>query len=348
MRKIIKYTVLLVGTLFLFFVFFLVYSTLKEFRPQKIIIKSEQANAEILTDTSTYSLLTWNIGYAGLGAGMDFFYDGGKRTRDSKSNTELNLKKIGEFLKSNDTLDFIFLQEVDLSSKRSYLINEKKYFDALLPEYLGYTGINYKVGFVPVPISSPMGSVKSGIVTYSLHPPAKVTRIAYPGSFPWPKRLFVLKRCFLECRFSLPENKEFVLINTHNSAFDNGLLRAQESDALQTYVKQEYKKGNYVLIGGDWNQTPEGFVPQFPEPFDTNSLVFLPKDFLPGWKISCVSDKPSNRNLKKTYNPQETLTSVIDFYIASPNIEITVIKLIDLKFQYSDHQPILLAFKFRK
>jgi endonuclease/exonuclease/phosphatase family metal-dependent hydrolase len=346
MKKIIKYTSLLAGSLVFLFVFFLIYSTLTEFHPPKKLILKEQEKAKLLNDSSSFSILSWNIGYAGLGADMDFFYDGGIKTRDTKSNTEHNLKEIGAFLKSNDSLDFIFLQEVDLESKRTYFNNEKAYFDNLLPGFEGYTGINYKAGFVPVPLNNPMGEVKSGIVTYTKYPPYKITRIAYPGSFPWPKRLFVLKRCFLECRFRLPENKEFILINTHNSAFDNGLLRAEESEALQIYVKQEYNKGNYVLIGGDWNQTPEGFVPHFKEPLDTNNLVFLPKDFLTGWKIACVSDKPSNRNLQKPYNPLETPTSVIDFYIVSPNIEIIAIRLIDMQFQYSDHQPVLLTVKF--
>jgi endonuclease/exonuclease/phosphatase family metal-dependent hydrolase len=348
MKKFIKYTVLFIATLFLLFILFLVYSSLTEFRPEKKIVLKENISSELLTDTALFTVLSWNIGYAGLGAGMDFFYDGGTTTRDSRSNTINNLKEIGKFLKSNDTIDFMLLQEVDLSSKRSYYINEKEYFDSLLPEFIGDVGINYKVGFVPAPIFNPMGKVKSGIVTYTALPSWRVSRIAYPGSFPWPKRLFVLKRCFLENRFNLPGNKEFVLINTHNSAFDNGLLRSKESEALQAYVKQEFEKGNYVLIGGDWNQTPVGLITQFTQPVDTNMLVYLPKDFLKGWKIACVTEKPSNRNLQKAYNPKETLTSLIDFYIVSPNIEICDLKLIDLKFQNSDHQPILLSFRFIK
>jgi len=348
MKKIIKYTSISIGLLLFFFLLFLVYSTLTEFHPQKNIILKKKVNPGILNDMLSFSILTWNIGYAGLGANMDFFYDGGKKTRDSKSNTEHNLKEIGAFLKSNDTLNFIFLQEVDLASKRSYFINEKNYLDLLLPKFNGYSGINYQAEFVPVPVNDPMGKVKSGIITYTSFPASKVTRFAYPGSFSWPKSLFILKRCFLECRFNLPGKKEFVLINTHNSAFDDGSLRVQEIMALQAYVIQEYEKGNFVLIGGDWNQTPAGFAPHFTEPFDTTNLVFLPKVFLTGWKFAFISDKPSNRNLKKPYDLQKTLTSVIDFYVASPNIEIASIKLIDLQFQYSDHQPVMLIFKFKK
>lgn len=37
-----------------------------------------------------------NIGYAGLGDNMDFFYDGGRRVRDSRERTARNLKEIVE------------------------------------------------------------------------------------------------------------------------------------------------------------------------------------------------------------------------------------------------------------
>jgi endonuclease/exonuclease/phosphatase family metal-dependent hydrolase len=346
MKINIKYLTRLAIAIILLFVWFLIYFTITEFRPQKITILKEYEKKELPGDSILFSVLIWNIGYAGLGANMDFFYDGGHKTRDSKVNTENNLKKIGAFLKANDTLDFILLQEVDIASKRTYYINEKEYFDSLLPRFTGFSGINYKAGFVPVPLNNPMGEVRSGIVSYSKYPVSGVTRIAYPGSFSWPKRLFILKRCFLEFRFCLTDNKEFVLINTHNSAFDDGTLRFGESKALQEYAEQEYKKGNYILIGGDFNQTPAGFVTHFKEPFDTTNLVFLPEDFLAGWKINFISDKPSNRNLQKPYDPQKTTTSVIDFFVTSPNIEVSNIKLVDLKFSYSDHQPVFLTFKF--
>ena len=112
MKKTLKTLVLIIGIPALLFVWFLIYFTLTEYRPKKIIVISEHDQTAKLTDT-IFSILTWNIGYAGLGSNMDFFYDGGEKTRDTKSNTNFNLKKIGEFLRSNDTMDFIFLQEVD-------------------------------------------------------------------------------------------------------------------------------------------------------------------------------------------------------------------------------------------
>ena len=71
-----------------------------------------------------FTFLSWNIGYAGLGKEMDFFYDGGGKVRPSKEQFENYLSGIKKTLKENNKVDFIFLQEVDISSKRSYYVDE--------------------------------------------------------------------------------------------------------------------------------------------------------------------------------------------------------------------------------
>ena len=74
-----------------------------------------------MTLPDTLTILSWNIGYAGLGDNMDFFYDGGRRVRDSRERTARNLKEIVETI-SRVNPDIALLQEVDLDSRRSYRI----------------------------------------------------------------------------------------------------------------------------------------------------------------------------------------------------------------------------------
>lgn len=346
MKKILFRILLGIGVLPVLFLLFLLISTLAEYRPSDQIILESSSDSDSLPDSTLYTALIWNIGYAGLGANMDFFYDGGKGVRDTHAHVENNFQAISSFLGSNDSIEFILLQEVDISSKRSYRINQVSAFDTLLNKHGGYVGINYQVGFVPVPVYSPLGKVKSGIVTYSDCKPVDVRRYAYPGSFSWPSRTFNLKRCFLVSRYNLSGGKDFVLINTHNSAYDDGSLRAAEIKALASFVEQEFKKGNYVLIGGDWNQCPSGFEPNFTQPFDTIDLIHLPVDFLSGWKQAYPNDGPTNRRIRTSYDRSETLTTVIDYYIASPNINIVSVRRLDLDFAHSDHQPVLLTFSF--
>ena len=152
----------------------------------------------------------------------------------------------------------------------------------------------------------------------------------------------MLDRCFLVNRYTLENQKELVIINTHNSAYDNGSLRAQQMAYLSNYLISEYEKGNYVIVGGDWNQTPYGLDPGLiSHPFDTENLTYIPMDYpAPGWKWAYDPGMPTNRRVATPYDKTTTLTTVIDCFLASPNVELSDVKTMDVNFQYSDHQPV--------
>lgn len=96
----------------------------------------------------TLKIVTWNIGYGGLGDDMDFFYDGGTRMRCSEERTRENLAAIVCELKSMDA-DIYLLQEVDEASRRSYMINELELLREAFPDYCLYFAYNYKSFFCP-------------------------------------------------------------------------------------------------------------------------------------------------------------------------------------------------------
>ena len=344
MKRILVRILLILGILPVLFGLFLLWSTIMEYRPADSIIIQDTKKVPALKDSMIYSAMIWNIGYAGLGANMDFFYDGGEKVRDSRRNVSDNVKAISSLIQQNDTIDFILIQEVDISSKRSYGIDEYRRFDSLLADHQGSIGINYKVGFVPVPPLKPLGRVKSGIATFTVFQPQSVIRYAFHGNYSWPTRIFMLKRCYLVNRYTLENGKEFVLVNTHNSAYDDGSLRAAQLKQLEKFAISEFEAGNFVLIGGDWNQSPAEFKPNFRYTFDTVNVSYLPKDFLSGWQQEYTSDCPTNRRITAPYNPDTTPTTVIDFYIASPNIKVLKLRAINLEFRNSDHNPVLLTF----
>ena len=71
-------------------------------------------------------ILSWNVGYAGLGKDSDFFMDGGKDARSAdKATVQQYLAGIGNLL-NEGAYDFVMLQEVDTDSSRSYGINEAR------------------------------------------------------------------------------------------------------------------------------------------------------------------------------------------------------------------------------
>ena len=69
----------------------------------------------------------------------------------------------------------------------------------------------------------------------------------------------------------------------------------------------------------------------------------MDKDYLgPEWTWAYDPELPTNRRVSKPYDRSTTLTTVIDYYLLSPNLELEEVETIDVDFQYSDHQPILL------
>jgi len=337
-RPLLYLLLILVGA----FLLFLLYATIDDYRPDKVSAQSINDEADIISDSLQIKLLIWNIGYAGLDASMDFFYDGGKQMRPDRQGVEDNMKGINSTLAPYKGFDFIMLQEVDQKSKRSYHINEFQTIKDQFKDYNSSFGINYDVGFVPIPLTEPMGGVKSGLMTLSSPCPSSVERYSFPGNYSWPMKLFMLDRCFLVNRYQVSNQKELVLINTHNSAYDDGSLRAQQMTYLSDYLLSEYEKGNYVIVGGDWNQTPFGLEPELPSHhFDTDNLTFIEKDYpAPGWIWAYDESLPTNRRVATPYDKSKSLTTVIDCFLASPNVELSEVKTIDLNFQYSDHQPV--------
>ncbi len=331
------------------FLIFLLYATLDDYKPEEKIELFTGESPNPLPDSSVLNLLIWNIGYAGLDASMDFFYDGGEQMRPSQEGVGQNLEGIRKTLLPYHDYDFILLQEVDIASKRSYHTNQVEAIAEDFTAYQTFTGINYKVFFVPIPIATPMGKVESGLFSLCKHTPATVDRYNFPGNYAWPMRLFMLDRCFLVQRHRLNNGHELLIINTHNSAYDDGSLRKQQMSYLKDFLLNEYRLGNYIIVGGDWNQTPHGFKPELPSHlFDTLNLAYVEKDFPePGWSYAFDPTLPTNRRVSTPYNQTTSLTTVIDYFLLSPNISAEEVETINTNFQFSDHQPVRLLARLK-
>jgi endonuclease/exonuclease/phosphatase family metal-dependent hydrolase len=347
-KKILRYLLILIIVIVLGFIGLIVYALITDYKPQEKEIISVSEQSSVLKDSLSITLLTWNTGYAGLDNEMDFFFDGGTKVITPENKCLENLKGIEIFLKGNDTIDFIFLQEVDKGSKRSYYLNE---YDTLLKKLKDYSPFftkNYDVFFVPKPVSEPMGKVLSGIAIFSKYTPSTSIRYRFPGDFGFPTQLFWLDRCFMVNRYPLANGKELVIINTHNEAFDEGDIRRAQMEYLKVFILNEYSNGNYVIAGGDWNQCPPGFKPAFLENRVNTSQMVMPSDYLPPeWKWVYDATIPSNRTVIAAYDPATTTTTVIDFFLISPNIESDNVKCVQLDFKYSDHNPVIIKVKLR-
>ncbi len=346
MRRLIKISGMILLTLAVIIIIILVYAQITFYEPDEHTTMFQCDHPSILSDTTTVSLMTWNLGYAGMGDDMDFFYDGGRQVRTSRERTLCNLRAILEFIREHQETDVFLFQEADQKSRRSYYINMPDSIKKHLPEANHTFGLNYHVRFVPVPWYAPMGRVSSGLVTSSRHIPRSVKRLSYPGHYPWPGKLFNLQRCFLLSRYPLTSGKELVIINTHNSAFDDGDLRARQMEYLRELIVSEYERGNYVIAGGDFNQCPPGFEPGFYfNIFDQNNVMYIKDDYLEGWHYVYDHTTPTNRRAHVPYHPATTPTTLIDFFIVSPNVKPLEVQGIHLDFEHSDHNPVVARFR---
>jgi endonuclease/exonuclease/phosphatase family metal-dependent hydrolase len=298
-----------------------------------------------------FSLMTWNIGYAGLGKEMDFFYEGGKRVRPGPGEFVKYMDGILQTIRSNDTADFILIQEADTGSRRSYYTDESGAIAGVLKDDCYAFAKNYDCRFVPVPLYEPMGRVNSGILTFSRFMPYSASRIDFGTRFSWPKRLVFLKRCFLVMRFRLENGGDLVLINTHNSVFDEeGELRKKELKKLNDFMSEEYRKGNFIVAGGDWNQNPRGSKMENIKTGDKVKEIELPfaQGIFDGWQFVFDPGQPTNRDVDMNYQKGITKTTIIDFFVVSPNIAVESVKSISTGFENADHQPVIMKIKLIK
>jgi len=343
-RKIFKVVgiILLVAVIALAAV--LAYFTIREYRPDATEKVDISSGTQVLNEGDSFSVLTFNTGYAALSRDEDFFMDGGSKVRpDSKKVVENNLSGITTIMQEQD-VDFYFLQEVDRDAKRSYYIDELAYYE----DALGLGGMyacNFKCDFVPYPFP-PIGKVDAGLVTMTDYAVSDATRIALPESFKWPLKTCNLKRCMLETRIPIQgSDKELVLINFHLEAYDNGEGKIAQSKMLADKLQEEYEKGNYVIAGGDFNQTFKG-MDTYPI-LDTENWapgIIGTEDIPDSFYFAISNNVPSCRLLNGPYsgNYEDSQVYVIDGYIVSDNLELTSVENIDTDFAYSDHQPVRL------
>ena len=348
---ILRSLLLIIGLIIISLVTFIVIISVNDFNPSEKISLDISNQSEVVELNDTISLLSWNMGYSGLGKDMDFFYDGGTQVRASR---ELSTEYLNEnllALEDFSEIDFLLLQEIDFDSKRSYGIDQLFAIADRLQDHEYSKALNYKVDFIPVPPASPMGKVKAGLVSMSVYASKGAERYAYPNIASWPDKLFLLDRCFMLNRYSF-KDKELVVINTHNSYYvKEDSLRMIELNILKKVAEEEFAKGNFVIIGGDWNMNPPVLKSDL---LLANSLFqkdvsHIRDDYLNDWNWAYDPNTPTNRTLDHPLGKQ-TRYAYIDYFVCSPNIQILEVETIDLGFVNSDHNPVklVLTFNIRK
>ena len=348
MKKILKVLLILVLIVIAAAALLFGWLTAAEYRPAPVedaeVLRTGE-NASLAVGDSV-TVLSWNVGYGGLGKDSDFFMDGGK---DSKS---ADRETVGRYLEGihrtivDQDPDLVLLQEVDTDSSRTYGIDER----GLLAQGMSSQtfAFNYSCPFVPIPMP-PIGKVHSGLFTMTNGVELeRAERISLPCPFTWPTRVANLKRCLLVSYLPVAgSDKQLVLVNLHLEAYDDGEGKVAQTNQLREFITAEYEKGNYVIAGGDFNQIFPGSLARYPNTHPENwEPGVLDANLLPdGWALAYDLRTPTCRLLNQPYDPSDTVGTqyyVIDGLIVSPNLTVKSVETIDAQFENSDHNPVRL------
>lgn len=348
MKKVLKVILIILLVIVLILAAALIFLSVTEYKPADTEIVSSFRDGDSRDPGDTISVLSWNIGYGGLGNQADFTMDGGSGSGKPETEELFNtyFDGIKRTVRDNGA-DVYILQEVDTNSSRSYGVNEAEELANIADVSFAAHALNYSCPFVPYPLP-PIGRVNSGLLTMtSLDAEDEAVRVSLPCPFSWPLRTANLKRCLLVSRVDLPDtDKELVIVNLHLEAYDDGEGKKAQTEKLFDVLEAEYAKGNYVIAGGDFNQTFPGSLDAFPV---KNAELWTPgvleDSILPeGWSFAYDNSKPTCRLLNQPYDPESSATQyyVIDGFILSPNVSPVSVETIDLDFEFSDHNPVRL------
>ena len=241
-------------------------------------------------------VMCWNVQYM-ASKNYVFFYDvldgSGPDKRPSPEDIAKTIDEVARVI-NEENPDVILLQEVDDGSKRT----DKQDQLALLlpkisPDYRCHSSAYYhKASFIPHP--KIWGSVGMKLSTISKFRMGKATRhqLALKDEF-WLKKKYDLKRAVLETRLIVENGKDFVVMNTHLSAFAQGQTTMQEQvKKVRELLDQYTAAGHGCIVGGDFNL------------------------LLPGTSYSRLPDK-----FKAYYQEETELRLLTEAYPSVPSIE---------------------------
>ena len=282
-------------------------------------------------------ILTYNLG--NVVYGENFYFDGKRNDINYKNLFPSNKKEVfnniyGQMeIIGNNNPNIILFQEISKLSFSNYFSNPYKKYKQKLNEYNSIYFSNYNLFGILNHGKSTF--VKGTFDSEVLKAPYRIEGVLnnYFGS----NKSYILSRIKINSN-----DKELIIINIHFTAFrKNNEIRLKQLNYIFDIACEEYKKGNYVIIGGDFNMN-----------LVANTKVHkksnLPKSFLSRlsneWNIKCDGKTVRDLSVRLEENDDER---VYDGFICSDNIQVISVKSFE-NFSYSDHSPVLMEFKLKK
>lgn len=364
-KKIGKYLAIFLGVVVLLLAGYVGYMQMHYYRlPDKEKLSVGNQQEARLSLNKDYSALTYNVGFGAYNQKFSFFMDQGELKNGQKTQgTRGTAFSKQAVIKSTDGVistihqqkpDFVLLQEIDTHSTRSHYVNQVKMLEKNMPGYDYTFANNFHSAYLFWPLNDPHGSVESGLLTLSKYHADRAIRRKFPITSAFISKFTDLDRCFAVMRYPVKGGKHLIVINSHMSAYDKGgKMRKAQMKLLSKVIEAEYRLGNYVIVGGDFNHA---LGPDMLKHFDHEEKVptwisvlsqkMLPKDFVMvkaenRMKVATV------RSTDMTYHPKVNYQTVGDGFIVSKNIQTKAVN-INTNYRYADHNPVRLEFKLLK
>lgn len=288
-------------------------------------------------------IVTWNIGYGSLGAGADFVADGGQNVRAlGRRSITSAVDAIGETLGRQDA-DLVLLQEMAAASFMTRGVDVKAGVLRALNRYRVAFWEDFSTTMVPPPFN-----LSNGLMTLACVAGAECTAQPLPQEPGF--RLGVLKKQYgaLVTRIPVEDGREWVIMNIHLAAFDDGgQVRSRQVSALLELAQAAYRSGAHVVIGGDWNLRLVDTA--FPHGTEERHLWWIhdfPHETVPdGWAFGLDPSVPSVRTLHRPYEAGVNYVTVIDGFLVSPNVIVERAETLNLGFLHTDHHPVLATLR---
>lgn len=294
-----------------------------------------------------YTIVTWNVGFGAYSDDYSFFMDGGKYSRAfSKQAAIDNMTAMATRVAEMDP-DFVCIQEIDTDGTRTYHVDQTAIMKEKLAGYNYDFAQNFDSPYLFYPFNSPHGKNVSGIMTFSEYTITSALRRSFPVETGIIK-IVDLDRCYSVSRIPVSNGMTLCLYNAHLSAYtSDGTVATEQLKMIIADMEAEYKAGNYVVCGGDFNKDLLGdSAAVFGVPFgDFNWAQPIPDGLIPDClTLVACSNAPSCRNADKPYDDTNMILTT-DGFLVSANVEVTFAEVVDEQFAHSDHNPVIMKFK---
>ena len=275
---------------------------------------------------SAIKILTYNIGDCCYGTNDKYKYVLGKQFdsfyKAPKTQVEENLNGVINIIESGN-YDICLLQEVNALTPVNYYINANKKITEYFKDYQSCFQSNSNI----------LNIVNNGNLTLSKHSTSfEQHKIPIRGKG-FVNNLAYVHKALTIARIPIEDTKSnLVIYNIHLTPFSRNLdVKRAQFKYILALAKAEYEKGNYCVIGGDWNTGLDDI------PFEKEIKEVLNDNI---WEFICVDGITRSAHKKDRLD-----TSTLDGFYFSPNITGNIKSLEN--FKYSDHSPVELLITLK-